>query len=116
MSITIAEESSLCARLEAALTRTGDTPAPPLPQLRPDGDTYLGTLSQPLRHLWLCIEELRREAALGNLPEERNKTTEELVLESEAVFDHLLLISFPNTRHGEVLHIRACWLVVSRSR
>lgn len=116
MSILTAEKTLLAARIKAALARTDEITTPHLPKLQPGGDTYLGTLPVRLRHLWLCIEELRSEAACGKLEEECNMTPEEIIIECEDFFDHLLLAHFCGTRRCEVLHLRANWVVVSRPR
>ncbi len=116
MSILTLDKIRLTARIRAALERTDEAATPHHLQLKLVGDTYQGTLPTILRHLWLCIEELRSEAACGTLEAEGDLSPEELIVEYEDLFDHLVLAHFSNTKQCETLHIRANWVVVSRPR
>lgn len=115
MTILTAKETVLTARIKAALTRTDVAFTPDLPEPKED-ETYLGFLPNPLRHLWLCIEELRYESTCGILETERNMTPEELIIESENFFDELLLIEFFTLEQMVTLHVRSNWQVVSKPR
>lgn len=112
---TVAEATSLTTRIQTALACTDYAITPPLPALQ-NGDICLGLLPLKLRHLYLCIEKIRSEAANGMLQEEHNKTPEELILEYEDLFDRLLLVHFSSARHSESLQLRVNWLVVSSPR